>query len=160
MRRFAATLMTLLLISVFALPASAQSPLLQATGDGVIVNLEVISTEFAGPNRIEVRRITGVITGDLDGVWTQEVRGVVHPNGLVTFQGVWEFSGKVGECGVGTISGRLTGRGQAGPFPDFPVTTAQARVTQQPSNTLGVVGQGVMDQQGPFVAYDIQYRCK
>jgi hypothetical protein len=160
MRRIITLLFALIITGAFAVPASAQSPLQQATGQGVFTELEIVSTEFAGPNRIEVRRITGQVFGDLTGTWTQEVRGVIHPNGQVTFQGEWEFTGQVGTCGYGTVSGRLTGKGTAGPLPDFPITTARARVTDQPSNTVSVVGQGVITQQGPFVAYDLQYRCK
>lgn len=157
MRRVIILLLVMTFTAAFAVPAGAQSPLLQASGEGMFTELVVVSQQLTGPNRIEVRRITGVVGGDLQGAWTQEVRGVIHPNGQVTFQGTWEFTGLVGECGFGTVSGTLTGKGEAG---QFPVTTAQARITNQPSNTVDAVGQGVLTQQGPFVAYDIQYRCR
>jgi hypothetical protein len=157
MRRVFALLCALTLTLALAIPASAASPLQQATGSGVFTQLIIVSSEFAGPNRIEVREISGQVLGDLTGTWTQEVRGVIHPNGQVTFQGTWSFTGVVGTCGIGTISGTLSGKGSAGAFP---ITSATARVTNQPSNTVPVVGQGVIDQQGPFVTYDIQYRCR
>jgi hypothetical protein len=157
MRRILTLKCALILALAIALPAGATSPLQQASGSGVFTELTIVSSEFAGPNRIEVRRITGAVTGDLTGTWTQEVRGVVHPNGEVTFQGEWSFTGEVGSCGYGTISGRMSGKGAAGPFP---ITSAAVRTTHLPSNTVAVVGQGTVDQQGPFVTYDIQYRCE
>ncbi len=160
MRRIGRLLILLILVGAFAAPASAQSQLQQATGSGFITDLEIVSEEFAGPNRIEVRQITGQVFGDLQGTWTQNVRGVVHPDGRVTFNGTWEFTGEAGDCGIGTVSGRLTGHGDTGPLPDFPATTAQARITNQPSNTVPVVGQGTLDQTGPLITYDLQYRCR
>jgi hypothetical protein len=158
MRRMLTLLLSAIIATVaFAVPVGAEPPLQQASGEGIFTGLEVLSTRFAGPNRIEVRRITGDVTGDLEGTWTQEVRGVIHPNGEVTFQGTWEFTGVVGSCGTGTVSGSVTGKGLAG---QFPVTTAHARITNQPSNSLPVVGQGTLNQQGPFVTYDLQYRCR
>jgi hypothetical protein len=157
MRRGIALLCALILIVALAVPAAAASPLQQATGSGVFTQLDIVSSRFAGPNRIEVRQISGQVFGDLTGTWSQEVRGVIHPNGQVTFQGTWSFTGEVGTCGYGTISGTLSGEGSAGAFP---ITSATVRVTNQPSNTVSVVGQGVVDQQGPFVTYDIQYRCR
>jgi hypothetical protein len=159
-RRFIMLLFVLILVGVLAIPASAQSPLQQATGTGVLTRLEATPPQQVGRNQIEVRTIEGVVFGDLEGDWTQEVRGVTHPNGQVTFQGTWEFTGKVADCGEGTISGRLNGRGAVGDPPDFPATTAQVRVTNQPSNTVGAVGQGVITQKGFLISYDIQYRCK
>jgi hypothetical protein len=160
MRRLITLLFAVLLGIGWIVPVSAQSPLQQATGFGAFTQLEIVSSEFAGPNRIEVRRITGQVFGDLTGIWSQEVRGVVHPNGEVTFHGTWEFSGQVGTCGVGTISGQLTGRGTAGQPPDFPQTIAQATSTGTQPGTIAIVGQGVITQQGFFVFYDIQYQCK
>ena len=158
-RRVLPILGVLVVIATCAVPVSAQSPIQQASGSGVFTQLEILSTASAGPNRIEVRRITGQVSGDFTGIWTQEVRGVVHPNGEVTFHGIWSFTGQVGTCGEGTIAGQLAGRGTTGPPPLFPVTTAQARMTAQPANTVGIVGQGVVTQQGPFVTYTLQYRC-
>lgn len=145
------------LLIVLAGPAGAAGPPLSGSGEGVITSVQTTSSREAGGNRIEERRLEGVMTGTLEGTFVEEVRGVVHANGQVTFQGTLVFTGTVADCGDGTITGRLQGRGEAGPSP---VTDATIRVVDQASNTVAISGQGSVHQHGPFLAYEIQYHCR
>lgn len=126
-------------------------------GEGFLTRLEVIPIREAGGNRIEERIIEGVLTGALEGTFVEHARGVVHRNGLVTFQATFEFEGTVAGCGTGTLTAALSGRGQAGAEP---VTEANFRVINQASNTLKVAGTGTMHQVGPFITYEVKYVCK
>ena len=136
-------------------PAAAGS--LQAgSGTGSITSLEVTSQREAGGNSIQHRRLTGTVDGTLQGTFVEHVSGVVHRNGLVTFSGTMRVTGVVGECGEGTITLGLSGRGQAGE----PVTESRVRVINQAANTVDVTGTGVMYQEGRFVTYEIRYLCR
>jgi hypothetical protein len=100
------------------------------------------------------------VTGTLDGTFVQHVSGVVHPNGHVTFAGTMTFTGTVGECGEGTVTLGLSGRGLAGQPPDFPITESRVRAINQASNTVAVTGQGTVSQTGLGITYDLKYVCR
>ena len=146
---------------LLALAASswAQGPPVTGTGTGTIMDLEVLDSRDAGTNRIETRRLTVELDGALKGTFIQEVRGVVSADGQVRFQGTGEFTGELEGCGEGTSHFRLNGRGQAGPFPDLPVTTVNGTVVDQASTTVPATGHGTFTQAGPQLTYEIQYVC-
>lgn len=139
-------------------PASAAGPPRTGTGTGVITSVVITSTRAAGPNTIQERRLEGALEGALQGVFVQDARGVIHPDGLVTFQATLEFAGTVEGCGdeEGTLTAAVSGHGQAGQ----PVTYATVRVINQASNTLRVNGQGWMHQVGADVTYEVKYVCR
>lgn len=126
------------------------------SGTGVITSLVITSSRTAGSNIIQTRRLEGIATGTLEGTFVEEVSGVIHGSGLVTFHGTLEFTGTVADCGSGTISGTLRGTGQAG----LPTSETRFSVTNQASNTLRVTGTGTMSQVGPALTYEIQYKCR
>ena len=126
------------------------------SGTGSITSLEEVSTRDAGRNVIKERRLTGTLSGTLEGSFVEEVRGVIH-DGRVTFHGTLEVTGSVLGCGEGTFVLGLTGEGSAGVSP---VTDAQVRVIHHASNTLPVAGTGTVHQEGPSLTYDIKYTCK
>ena len=125
-------------------------------GTGLITSLEDVSTRNAGRNVIKERRLTGTLSGSLQGSFVEEVRGVIH-DGRVTFEGTLEFTGSVPGCGDGTFVLGLSGEGQAGLFP---VTDATVRVITHASNTIPVGGTGTVHQEGPSLTYDIKYTCR
>lgn len=137
-----------------ATPAAAGPPQ-TGSGTGFITILEITSQREAGGNSIQDRMLTGVVDGTLQGTFVEHVSGVVHGNGLVTFSGRITFTGVVGDCGEGTITLGLSGRGQAGE----PITESKVRVIDQGANTVGVTGTGVMHQEGPLITYEIDYVC-
>lgn len=138
-----------------AAPAAAGPPQ-TGSGTGLITSVEITSEREAGGNSIQDRTLTGTVDGTLQGTFVEHVSGVVHRNGRVTFSGTMTFTGVVGECGEGTITLGLSGRGQAG---EEPITESRVRVIDQAANTVGVTGTGVMHQEGPFVTYEIHYIC-
>lgn len=140
-----------------AVPAAASGPPLSGSGEGVITSVEETSSRDAGGNRIAERRLEGFMSGALEGSFVEEVRGVVHGNGTVTFHGTLEFTGTVAGCGSGTVTGRLAGKGTAGPNPQ---TEARFTAADQPSSTIDTSGTGVVVQDGPFITYEIQYHCR
>lgn len=141
-----------------AAPASAQGAVLRGEGTGMITSLEETSSRTAGGNRIAERTIEGVmLSGPLQGTFTEEVRGVIHRDGRVTFQGTMNFQGTLEGCGDGTLTGRLTGRGQAGAAP---LTEATISVIQQAAATIAASGHGTVHQDGPVLTYEIDYVCR
>jgi hypothetical protein len=127
----------------------------QGSGTGMITSLVITSSRTAGNNVIQTRRLEGIATGTLEGTFVEEVSGVIHGNGLVTFHGTLEFTGTLAECGSGTITGTLSGTGRAG----LPITESRFSVTNQASNTLRATGTGTMSQVGAVVTYEIRYKC-
>jgi hypothetical protein len=109
----------------------------------------------AGGNVIQERVLTGTVTGTLQGTFEEHVRGVIHPNGLVTFEGTMTFTGSVAGCGTGTLTLGVTGQGVTG----VPVTESTVRVINAAANTLAVRGVGTVSQTGPFMTYQVQYQC-
>ncbi len=144
--------------AVFALltagPAWAAPPQ-SGSGTGSIARIHEISSRDAGGNTIVERELGGTFTGTLSGDVVERVRGVVHPDGTVTFQGTLVFTGTVDGCGTGTVTARVVGKGQADP----PVTEATIQVIDQSSNTVRVTGHGTVQQNGPLLSYSIQYSC-
>jgi hypothetical protein len=126
------------------------------SGTGSITSIEDVSSRNAGRNVIKERRLTGTLSGTLQGTFTEEVRGVIQ-DGHVTFEGTLQFTGSVPGCGNGTFVLGLNGEGQAGLFP---VTDATVRVIEHGSNTIPVGGTGTVHQNGLAVTYDIRYTCK
>jgi hypothetical protein len=153
----AALLAALLAVALSAAPASASGPPLEGSGTGLVTALSIDSVRAAGSNSIQERTLTGTVDGVLRGTWEQQVRGVVHDGRLVTFQGTMTFSGTLEGCGAGTITLGVSGRGTPGAAP---VTEAQVRVIDQPSNTIDVTGVGTVEQTGPFMTYDIRFVCR
>lgn len=145
-------LLAVLILTIMP-PASAQGPLLTGDGEGVITSVDETLIREPGGNRIAERVIEGTLTGTLTGAFREEVRGVVHRNGRVTFQGTMSFEGTAEECGRVSVTGRFAGRGQAG---DAPVTEGRfALVGHQ-----DVIGHGTVSQNGPQVAYEVKYSCR
>jgi hypothetical protein len=126
------------------------------SGTGMITKLEITSSRNAGPNVIQERYIEATIEGALEGTFVQQTKGVIHGNGLITFQGTMEFTGTVEGCGEGTLTAKQSGTGQAG----VPVTDAKFRVVNQASGTLKVSGTGTMHQVGPAFTYEVRYVCR
>jgi hypothetical protein len=125
------------------------------SGTATITSLEDVSERAAGNNVIKERRLTGTMSGTLQGTFTAEVRGVIR-DGHVTFEGTLQVTGAIPGCGEGTFMLGMNGEGSAGLFP---VTDATVRVIQHGSSTLRVGGQGTVHQEGPSMSYQIQYTC-
>jgi hypothetical protein len=129
------------------------------SGTAVITGLEVVPVRDVGGNRFEDRTLTGTTVGEgpLQGTFVQEVSGKVRGDQVV-FRGTMTFTGTVGDCGEGTVQLGITGAGEI-PEPGWPVTTAQVRVIGSASNTVSVTGHGTVEQDGPWLTYDIRYTC-
>jgi hypothetical protein len=137
--------------------AGALGPPLTGSGTAVIHALEVFPIREAGPNRIQERKLTGTLSGTLEGTFVEHARGTIHGTGLVTYQATFVFEGTVDGCeGPGTFRASLSGTGQAG----VPVTEATFRVIDQASNTLRIAGTGTMRQVGPTATYTVRYVCR
>lgn len=141
------------LMLVMVPPAFAQGPLLTGEGEGVITSVDETLIREAGGNRIAERVLEGTLTGTLEGTFREEVRGVVHRNGRVTFHGTLTFEGTAEGCGAVTVTARLSGRGQAG---DAPVTEGTFALVGQQDAT----GHGTVMQAGPLMTYEVQYICR
>jgi hypothetical protein len=136
--------------------SAGAGPPREGSGTGLVTGLEILSSRNAGSNVIQERRLTGTVQGTLEGTFVEHVRGVIHGNGLVTFQGTMEFTGTLADCGTGTLTLGLTGRGQAG----APVTEATVQPIRRGSNTLAASGTGTVSQVGPNMTYEIRYVCR
>jgi hypothetical protein len=147
---------TVLPITGPALASTGAGPPQQGSGTGLITSLEILSRRNAGPNEVQERRLSGTVEGTLNGTFVQHVRGVIHPNGQVTFQGTMEFTGTLAGCGSGTLLLGLTGKGETG----LPVTEATVRPIKQAGNTLATNGVGTVRQVGPLLSYDLRYLCR
>jgi hypothetical protein len=126
-------------------------------GAGAITGLVITASRAADGNTIQERRITGTIGGTLEGTFVEEVRGVIHPDGHVTFQGTLTFAGVIPSCGpeAGTLTVGLSGQGQTG----LPVTEVAFRTIDQAASTLAVTGTGTLRQAGPALTYEVRYVC-
>lgn len=149
------TLAVAIALGLLAAPAAAGPPE-EGSGSGTILTLDITSSREAGGNVIQERTLTGTVSGTLDGTFVEQVRGVIHANGLVTFQGTMHFTGTLEGCGEGSLTLGLSGRGVAG----LPVTDAQVRVINQSANTIDATGTGTVHQEGPSLTYDIRYVCR
>jgi hypothetical protein len=160
-------LATAAMVVALAVPAAAQGPPQSGSGEGTITALEITSSRFAGPNEIQERKLEAkLVDGPLQGTFVEETRGVIRPNGKVTFQGVMEFTGELYGCGdeplEGTLTARFAGTAVAGdPESGTPVTAeAKFRVVNQASNTIPVSAQGTFTQTGPVFSYTVQFVCR
>lgn len=153
---FASGLAVAALVVATAAPAAAQGPPRSGTGQGFVTSLVETSSRDAGGNRIAERVLEGVMTGALEGTFREEVRGVVHRNGRVTFHGTLWFEGTAEGCGTGTVVARLAGRGTAGAAP---ITDATFTLVQRPSGTIAAAGHGTVHQEGPLLSYQVRYVC-
>ena len=129
------------------------------SGEGTITNLEVFPIREVGGNTFEDRVLQGTATGTLEGSFEQRVSGMVHESGRVVFRGTMTFTGQVADCGEGTITLGVSGRGHV-PEPGFPITEASVRVINQAANTVDVTGTGIVSQEGPQLTYSIRYVCR
>lgn len=103
---------------------------------------------------VQKRDLTGELTGALDGTFTEEVTGVIAPNGNVTFFGKLVFTGTVEGCGEGTVTGLVFGKAVSG------VPTAEASVTVIPGlSTVPVRGTATIEQVGTALTYQVTYHC-
>lgn len=159
-------MLTAAMILLFsAVPSTADGPLLEGSGEGMLTGIEVTPIRDVGGNSHQARDITGIVSGTLTGTFTQETVGTVHtnhPQNLVTFRGVLLFTGTIEGCGDGeehTVALGLTGKGTV-PVPGVPVTESSVRVIGHPANTLDATGHGTISQEGPFLSYELQYRCR
>jgi hypothetical protein len=139
---------------IVAAPASASAPTV-GTGSGTIAVRSITPVRAAGGNLIQERELAGTVTGALEGTFVQQVQGVIHPSGLVTFAGTMTFTGTVAGCGSGTLTLGVSGQGVAG----APVTESRVRVINAAANTIAVHGVGTVSQTGPSVTYVVQYQC-
>lgn len=136
--------------------SAGAGPPLEGSGTGLISELVIVSSRTAGKNVIQERRLTGTVEGTLEGIFVENVHGVIHGNGRVTFRGTMEFTGTMAGCGTGTITLGLSGTGQAG----LPVTEATVRVIGGGDNTIATRGTGTVRQEGPLLTYEIRYVCR
>lgn len=155
LRSISATLVAGALLVLVSETPSWAAPPVSGGGSGAVSSDQVTSVRQAGANRIVERELTGTMSGTLSGAFSEEVRGVVHPDGTVTFQGTLVFTGTVDSCGTGTLTARVQGRGQAVP----PVTDATVQVINQSANTVPVTGHGTVQQNGSSLTYSITYTC-
>jgi hypothetical protein len=125
------------------------------SGIGTIGSLSITPVRRADGNTIQERELKGTVSGTLVGTFEEQVRGVIHPTGLVTFQGTMTFTGTVDGCGTGTIKLGVSGQGVTG----APETQSSVRVIDSASNSLAVHGVGTVTQRGPALTYTIQYQC-
>jgi hypothetical protein len=140
---------------VLVAPASASAPL-TGTGSGTIGIRSITSVRMADGNVIQERDLAGTVTGALQGTFLEQVRGVIHPTGDVTFEGTLTFTGTVVGCGPGTLTLGLSGQGDV---TGLPVTESHVRVIDSASNTIAAHGQGTLSQIGPSLTYQMQYQC-
>jgi hypothetical protein len=156
-----AALATAALVSSFAgSPVAAASPPLHGGGSGVLTAPpDITLIREAGGNRTEHRVLEGVVTGTLTGTFVQEVVGTVHANDRVTFRGTLVFTGTIDGCagGVHTLTLRVTGRGDTS-TPGFPITEATVTLIGPPG-AVHVTGKGTVHQEGPFLSYQVTYKC-
>lgn len=144
--------------SATAKPGGAGPPI-SGSGSGEITGLEITPIREVGGNSFQDRVLRGTVTGSLNGSFEQDTSGMVHKNGRVVFRGTMTFTGRVAECGEGTIHLKVSGRGHVHE-PGFPITEASVRVINQAANTVDVTGTGIVYQEGPNLTYEIQYNCR
>lgn len=152
--KLAASIAMLMVAFIIATPASA-AELLTGTGTGLIRSVAITTVRSVDGNVIQERDLSGTVTGALQGTFVEHVRGVIDRTGHVTFKGTITFTGTVAGCGTGALTMAITGRGITG----VPVTEAHIRVIHAASNTLAVHGVGTLEQNGPSLTYEVQYRC-
>jgi len=88
---------------VFQGPAQAASGPQPAGGTVFITSQVVDSVGAADGNTIVVITISGILTGTIDGPFTETDREVLHPDGSGTLAGKGIQSGTLGACGTGSV---------------------------------------------------------
>jgi hypothetical protein len=143
-------------LAVLGLAAPAAARPLSGSGTATITRIGIEVVREAGGNVTQVRTVEATVSGAIQGTFVQEVTGVVHKSGLVTFQGTMTFSGSVADCGEGTFMVGVTGRAQSG----LPTAEATFRTINQAAATLAITGTGTLQQTGLEVTYDVRYTCR
>jgi hypothetical protein len=136
-------------------PGGAAPPT-QGSGGGTLTHSESSPPRMAGNNRIVDRQNGGFLVGTFDGEFEQFLRGVIHKDGTVTFHGTMIFTGVAGDCGTGTITLEMEGKGAAGVVP---VTEGRMRTIDQSTNTVDVHVIGTFSQVGTAFSYEGQFNC-
>jgi hypothetical protein len=139
---------------VAAVPGLGAPPA-TGTGTGTTTSRVILSSRTADGNIIQERENRGTVSGTLTGTFVEEVRGVIHASGLVTFAGVMTFTGTVDGCGSGTLTLAFSGQGVVG----APVTESAVRIVGAGESTLRAQGEGTVDEVGPTFTYSVQLRC-
>jgi hypothetical protein len=153
-RRLFAGLAAAAAILIVAAPVAAAPPL-AGSGTGTVGLRSVTPVRVAGDNVFQDRDLVGTVSGTLAGTFEENVSGVIHGSGLVTFEGTMTFTGTVAGCGSGTVMLGVSGQGVAG----APVTESSVRVIDSADNTIQVHGTGTVSQVGPNLTYEIEYTC-
>jgi hypothetical protein len=136
-------------------PAGATPPT-DGSGTGTVTHSESTPPRSADGNMIVDRQNGGVLVGTFDGEFEQFLRGVIHKDGTVTFHGTMIFTGIAGDCGAGTVTLELEGKGAAGALP---VTEGRMRTIGQSTSTVPVHVIGTFRQVGTAFAYEGQFHC-
>jgi hypothetical protein len=145
----------MLIATLIVAPPASASALLTGTGSGIIVPQSMTTIRTADGNVIQERDLAGTVIGALNGTFVEQVRGVIHPTGLVTFDGTITFTGTLAGCGSGALSLGISGQAVTGTA----VTEAHVRVIDAASNTIAAHGAGTLNQTGLSLTYQIQYQC-
>jgi hypothetical protein len=139
---------------VLAAPLAA-SPPTPGSGAGTILLRAPTETRTADGNVIQERHTMGVVTGAFDGTYVEDVRGVIHKDGLVTFHGFMTFTGIAGDCGVGTVYVELEGRAIAG----VGIAEGRLRTVDEGAATVKVHAMGAFEQLATTFTYAGQFHC-
>jgi hypothetical protein len=140
----------------------AAGPPLQGGGTGFI-NIDpdkITEVRNAGGNSFQERELSGTIAGTLNGTFEEHATGTVHRNGRITFRAELVFTGTIEGCGEEQHTLVLNLAGQGVSTDVGPITEAQVRVVGDERNTVRATGQGTVSQQGPFLTYELQYKCR
>lgn len=152
--RILTTVAAVTLTLALAAPVAAGPPE-DGSGVGTVTHRVIVDSRDADGNVIQDRINGGVLGGTFDGDFEQFLRGVIHKDGMVTFHGTMVFTGVVGDCGVGTITLELEGKGVAG----APITEGRMRTIDQGTDTVKVHVIGTFSQVGATFTYAGQFDC-
>jgi hypothetical protein len=139
---------------LLAAPAAADPPT-PGSGAGTVTLRAITESRTADGNTIQERQNEGVLGGAFDGSFTQDLRGVIHKDGRVTFHGFMVFVGVAGSCGAGTVYIELEGTGIAG----APVTEGRMRTIDQAGSTVPVHVIGTFTQGANVFTYQGTFHC-
>jgi hypothetical protein len=119
-------------------PAWASGPQ-PASGTLRVTSLAVDSARVADGNTIVVISLSGILSGTLDGPFTETDREVIHPDGSVTLLGMGVQSGKLGTCGTGSAAYVTEAQGTVSAISGRIQFTDQAASTSTPTKMHSVV---------------------
>jgi hypothetical protein len=92
-------------------PVSAKGPPMPANGTAVsTLFIFTAPPQFADGNTITFVHREGLISGTIVGAYSQDLRAVQHPDGLIDIQGSGTITGTIGICGSGTVHVGVTAR--------------------------------------------------